>query len=214
MVSTHLKNISQIGSFLRIGLKIKNIQNHHLVTYWFPVFFPKNRCLVLHNGLEFFEVNAAVTRGVGLCQRLKKIHGLDSNSPPSVTVFLWDFFGDPYNNDVLHVFWSHQNKTWSKLGNTLEFLPFSLLCLVSSLDFFFLQNFCRFQIFLKKREPAKWMFEKMALENKKKHPDSIGHRWIGGPRGVTNFLNGPVAVGSSSLQPKFLMGSSKSPMKK
>ena len=29
MVSTHLKNISQIGSFLQVGVKIKNIWNHH-----------------------------------------------------------------------------------------------------------------------------------------------------------------------------------------
>ena len=31
MVSTHLKNISQIGSFPQIGVKITNIWNHHLV---------------------------------------------------------------------------------------------------------------------------------------------------------------------------------------
>ena len=30
MVSTHLQNISQIGSFPQIGVKIKNIWNHHL----------------------------------------------------------------------------------------------------------------------------------------------------------------------------------------
>ena len=33
MVSTHLKNISQIGSFLQIGVNIKNIWNHHLVLF-------------------------------------------------------------------------------------------------------------------------------------------------------------------------------------
>ena len=32
MVSTHLKNISQIGSFPQIGVKIKNLWNHHPVT--------------------------------------------------------------------------------------------------------------------------------------------------------------------------------------
>ena len=32
MVSTHLKNISEIGSFPRVGVKIKNIWNHHLAT--------------------------------------------------------------------------------------------------------------------------------------------------------------------------------------
>ena len=31
MVSTHLKNICQIGSFLQVGVNIKNIWNHHLV---------------------------------------------------------------------------------------------------------------------------------------------------------------------------------------
>ena len=30
VVSTHLKNISQIGSFPQVGMKIKNIWNHHL----------------------------------------------------------------------------------------------------------------------------------------------------------------------------------------
>ena len=30
MVSTHLKNISQIGNLPQVGVKIKNIQNHHL----------------------------------------------------------------------------------------------------------------------------------------------------------------------------------------
>ena len=31
MVSTHLKNVSQIGNLPQIGVKIKNIWNHHLV---------------------------------------------------------------------------------------------------------------------------------------------------------------------------------------
>ena len=31
VVSTHLKNISQIGSFPQVGVRIKNIWNHHLV---------------------------------------------------------------------------------------------------------------------------------------------------------------------------------------
>ena len=30
MVSTHLKNISQVGSFPQVGAKIKNTWNHHL----------------------------------------------------------------------------------------------------------------------------------------------------------------------------------------
>ncbi len=35
MVSTHLKNISQIGNLPQIGVKIKNIGNHHLASYPF-----------------------------------------------------------------------------------------------------------------------------------------------------------------------------------
>ena len=31
VVSTHLKNISHIGSFPQVGVKIKNLWNHHLV---------------------------------------------------------------------------------------------------------------------------------------------------------------------------------------
>ncbi len=31
VVSTHLKNISQIGSFSQVGVEIKNLWNHHLV---------------------------------------------------------------------------------------------------------------------------------------------------------------------------------------
>ena len=34
MVSTHLKHISQIGSFPQGSVKIKNVWNHHLVKYW------------------------------------------------------------------------------------------------------------------------------------------------------------------------------------
>ena len=30
MVSTHPKNVSQIGSFPQVGVKIKNLRNHHL----------------------------------------------------------------------------------------------------------------------------------------------------------------------------------------
>ena len=33
VVSTHLTNISQIGSFPQIGVKIKNLWNHYLVLY-------------------------------------------------------------------------------------------------------------------------------------------------------------------------------------
>ena len=32
MVSTHLKNISQIGNIPQVGVKIRHIWNHHLVT--------------------------------------------------------------------------------------------------------------------------------------------------------------------------------------
>ena len=50
VVSTHLKNISKFGSFPQIGMKIKNISNHHPVY----VMICKSRhvevfCLVHHN---------------------------------------------------------------------------------------------------------------------------------------------------------------------
>ena len=34
VLSTHLKNISQIGKLPQIGVKIKNVWNHHLVNEW------------------------------------------------------------------------------------------------------------------------------------------------------------------------------------
>ena len=33
VVSTHLKNISQIGSFPQVGMKVKNVWNHHPAKY-------------------------------------------------------------------------------------------------------------------------------------------------------------------------------------
>jgi len=38
VVSTHLKNISEIGSFPQVGMKIKNIWKHHLDSVYLPVF--------------------------------------------------------------------------------------------------------------------------------------------------------------------------------
>ena len=49
VVSTHLKNISQIGSFPPVGMKIKNIWNHHLddIDHWVEDFPTRKltRCL-------------------------------------------------------------------------------------------------------------------------------------------------------------------------
>ena len=44
VVSTHLKNISQNGNFPQIGVKIKNIWNHHLVTHRIHVIASLNQC--------------------------------------------------------------------------------------------------------------------------------------------------------------------------
>ena len=38
VVSTHLKNISQIGNLPQVGVKIKNIWNHHLDFMWTMIF--------------------------------------------------------------------------------------------------------------------------------------------------------------------------------
>ena len=37
VVSTHLQNISEIGSFPQVGVKIKNPWNHHLDGYWYRI---------------------------------------------------------------------------------------------------------------------------------------------------------------------------------
>ena len=44
MVSTHLKNISQIGSFPQVGVKIKNVLNHHpgMCIYIYKSHIPHN----------------------------------------------------------------------------------------------------------------------------------------------------------------------------
>ncbi len=44
VVSTHLNNISQIGSFPQVGVNIKNIWNHHLVSKYIKLKF-QSPCL-------------------------------------------------------------------------------------------------------------------------------------------------------------------------
>ena len=44
MVSTRLKNISQIGSSSQVGVKIKNIRNHHLYCFWKSHRIPPEEC--------------------------------------------------------------------------------------------------------------------------------------------------------------------------
>ena len=50
VVSTHLKNISQIGNLPQIGMKIKNLWNHHLVLVtalqWYHQHTHMSQCLV------------------------------------------------------------------------------------------------------------------------------------------------------------------------
>ena len=60
VVSTHLKNISQIGSFPQVGVEIKNIWNHHLENYQRPfknlknLFFWNLKIMAIHrHGWEF-----------------------------------------------------------------------------------------------------------------------------------------------------------------
>ena len=48
MVSAHLKNIGQIGNLPQIGVKIKNIWNHHLVTPFFGYGGPKSLPKIQH----------------------------------------------------------------------------------------------------------------------------------------------------------------------
>ena len=60
MVSTPLKNISQIGSFPQVGVKIKNIWNHHpvYIHIWWSIIHPveSTRLRCLKNHLIFLQV--------------------------------------------------------------------------------------------------------------------------------------------------------------
>ena len=61
LVSTHLKNMSQIGSFPRVGVKTrKNVCNHHLVFNW-PLLNQKNQWLC-HPHPDDFEDDQAQCR--------------------------------------------------------------------------------------------------------------------------------------------------------
>ena len=54
MVSTHLKNISQIGNLPQVGMKIKNISNHHLeILENIASRKPKMPCLDISLGEKF-----------------------------------------------------------------------------------------------------------------------------------------------------------------
>ena len=64
VVSTHLKNISQIGSFPQVGVKIKNIWNHHLAIHSAMGFchigtsgVPSISCKAYHRGRCFFPAS-------------------------------------------------------------------------------------------------------------------------------------------------------------
>ena len=49
---TLLKNISQIGSFPQVGMKMKNIWNHHLVIFWlFYIPYPGKWHPIIHQGI-------------------------------------------------------------------------------------------------------------------------------------------------------------------
>ena len=67
VVSTHLKNISQIGSFPQVGVKIKNIWNHHTVPWSMhvPVDLPWNilpHFLTALQGTAFLGLTALQSR--------------------------------------------------------------------------------------------------------------------------------------------------------
>ena len=54
MVSTHLKNISQIGNLPQIGMKIKHVWNHHLVEKLSP---PQYRCFQKYGYPQIIHFN-------------------------------------------------------------------------------------------------------------------------------------------------------------
>ena len=62
MVSIHLKHISQIGHLPKVGMKITNIWNHHLVTLCLGCIFGQPSCEKLAKSEElFFEDCRPVT---------------------------------------------------------------------------------------------------------------------------------------------------------
>ena len=69
VVSTHLKNISQIGSFPQVGMKIKNISNHHLVIYIYlqKHFSPKSQNILELRTTPKQPPPRAAPHGVNTC---------------------------------------------------------------------------------------------------------------------------------------------------
>ena len=64
MVSTHLKNMSQIGSFLQVGVKMKNIWNHRLVVFNKPIMYLEiTLCSVMLQGLHLQVFFCRLTSG-------------------------------------------------------------------------------------------------------------------------------------------------------
>ncbi len=63
VVSTHLKNISQNGNLPQIGVKIKNIWNHHLVLHLRP--FWQDVPTILGG---FLGINSPT---IGICKELE-----------------------------------------------------------------------------------------------------------------------------------------------
>ena len=51
VVSTHLKNISQTGSFSQVGMKIKNVWNHHP-----EIYAPMVQWKMGHSKICFLEI--------------------------------------------------------------------------------------------------------------------------------------------------------------
>ncbi len=86
VVSTHLKNISQIGSFPQVGVKIKNIWNHHLVMVLF-LFDPYTHWAflegllglrILRSHLQLGEAHYKTINSIkhnnGMCQGLNSLN--------------------------------------------------------------------------------------------------------------------------------------------
>ena len=64
VISTHLKNISQIGSFPQVGVKTKHIWSHHLDEYNGGISLD-NICLISSWGLDNYSHRIKWCHGVG-----------------------------------------------------------------------------------------------------------------------------------------------------
>ena len=96
MVSTHSKNISQIGNLPQVGMKIKNIWNHHLVTTLSHIVLMWKRVGIV---IKFISPDHDTTRS----RNLVCLAGIPWVFPGHPRSMKHDFFAQEYEES----FWNH-----------------------------------------------------------------------------------------------------------